>query len=367
MLGPMPKPRYPGLVKEVTRHGSDVWYVRPLHHGKRVRIRADYGTDDFVAEYQAALQGISANKPLGATGSMAWLWGRYRASNAWRSLSPATRRARENILAAVLKESGERPCGKIRRKDIEATRDKITAPNQARAMLDALRGLFRWAAIALPEQVRDDPTLGVKNPVSPKTDGFPVWSEAEVTAYQEKWPIGTRERVWIDVLLYSGLRRGDAVLLGRQHVRDATFTIKTEKSGRTVEVCNPILPVLAATLKAGPCGQMLFVAGANGKGMTKESFGNAFRKACRLAGVRGKSAHGLRKVAATRCAENGATTSQLMALFGWISPKQAELYTRSADRRRLARTAGVTMQRTDDGLNSPAPSEEVRADAKIVL
>jgi integrase len=365
MLMAMPKRLYPGLVKEVTRHGTDAWYVRPLHHGKRIRIRAEYGTDAFMAEYQDALQGAAAVKPLGATGSLSWLWGRYRASNVWRGLSPATRRARENIMAAVLKESSEVPCGKIRRKDVEATRDKFTAPNQARAMLDTLRGLFRWAAAAHPEQVREDPTIGVKNPPAPKNNGFPVWSETEVDAYQAKWPVGTRERVWIDVLLYSGLRRGDAVTLGRQHVKDGMFTIRTEKSGMQVEVSNPILPVLAATLKAGPCGTMLFITGSNGNGMVKESFGNAFRKACRLAGVHGKSAHGLRKVAATRCAENGATTSQLMALFGWISPKQAELYTRSADRRRLARAAGATMQRTDDGQSSPAPSEEVRAETSI--
>lgn len=348
MLTAMPKPKLPFLTREVTRHGLAVWYVRTQHHGKRVRIRAEYGSEAFMAEYRDALKGAPAPKPSGATGSVAWLWNRYRASNAWRALSPATRRARENIMIPVLKTSGARPCGKIKRGDIEATRDKQPAPNQARALLDSLRGLFRWAAVALPEQVREDPTIGVKNPVAPKTDGFPVWSEADVDTYQKYWKIGTRERIWIDVLLYSGLRRGDAVTLGRQHVRDNTFTIKTEKSGKLVEVCNPLLAILATTLEAGPCGDMVFICGANGKPMTKESFGNAFRKACRLAKIYGKSAHGLRKAAATRCAENGATTSQLMALFGWISPKQAELYTRSADRRRMARAAGMTMQRVSE-------------------
>lgn len=361
MLTEMPKPTYPGLVKERTRHGGIVWYVRPDHHGKRVRLRAEFGTDAFLAEYRDALKGVSTATQI-ASGSVKWLWNRYRASNAWRALSPATRRARENIMAPVLKASGDRPCGKIRRTDIEATRDNQAAPNQSRALLDALRGLFRWAAVAVPDHVKDDPTAGVKNPAAPKTDGFPVWSEVEVDQYQAHWPIGTRERVWIDVLLYSGLRRGDACVLGRQHVKDGIFTIKTEKSGRQVEVSNPILPVLAATLKAGPCGDLTFICGSTGKPMTKESFGNAFRRACRQAGVDGKSAHGLRKVAATRCAENGATTSQLMALFGWISPKQAELYTRSADRRRLARSAGATMQRTDEGQSSPAPTPQVRAE-----
>ena len=54
--------------------------------------------------------------------------------------------------------------------------------------------------------------------------------------------------------LYTGLRRGDAVQLGRQHVRDGVATIRTEKTGVTVTI--PILPTLAATLAAGPCGEL---------------------------------------------------------------------------------------------------------------
>jgi hypothetical protein len=36
-----------------------------------------------------------------------------------------------------------------------------------------------------------------------------------------------------------------------------------------------------------------------------------------------QSARWLRKAAATRCAENGATTAELMALLGWKTEKMA--------------------------------------------
>jgi hypothetical protein len=48
------------------------------------------------------------------------------------------------------------------------------------------------------------------------------------------------------------------------------------------------------------------------------------------------SAHGLRKAAATVAAENGATAHELMAIFGWLSLKEAERYTRGAERKKLA-------------------------------
>jgi integrase len=103
------------------------------------------------------------------------------------------------------------------------------------------------------------------------------WTEEHVEAYDRRLSIGTRQRVWLDVLLYTGLRRGDAFRFGRQHVRDGVGTLKTGKSGFTVTVTLPILPVLAQTLAAGPCDDLTFIAGERGQPFTKESFGTAFR------------------------------------------------------------------------------------------
>ena len=150
--------------------------------------------------------------------------------------------------------------------------------------------------------------------------------------------------MWLDLALYSGLRRGDVVQLGRQHARLVTgpdgqrvkvHVIKLQKSGYTVEVTLPILPVLQATLAAGPTGDLTYICGARGSPLKKESFGNFFRDACVEAGVPGR-AHGLRKLAATRAANNGATVNELQALFGWTDTTMPGLYTRAADRQRLA-------------------------------
>jgi hypothetical protein len=137
-----------------------------------------------------------------------------------------------------------------------------------------MRGLFKWATKA--SLVKVDPTIGVEDPARPKGSGFPVWTEDQVAAYERRWPTGTRQRVWLDVLLYTGLRRGDAVRLGRQHVRNGIATLKTEKSGFELEVTLPILPVLAETLNIGPCGELAFIAGATGMPLSKRAFGNEF-------------------------------------------------------------------------------------------
>lgn len=348
----MPKPRLPYLQRAISRHGRVVWYVRQKR-GHRTRIRAPYGTPEFIAEYQHALSGTPQEKRGPDTGTLGWLFDRYRETTSWFDLSPATRRQRENILAGVLKISGTEHAADIDRGHIVAGRDRRAAtPAQARNFLDAMRGLFRWAHEA--GHVKSDPTAGVKNPARPKTGGFPVWSEADVDAYESRWPIGTKERVWLAVLLYSGLRRGDAVKVGRQHVKDGTIALRTEKTGQVVTI--PILPELAEVLATGPCGQLTFICGASGRPFVKESFGTAFGEACRAAGIN-KSAHGVRKIGATRAAENGATVAELEAIFAWSGGGMASLYTKAADRARLAKGAIGKLAR-------PSPSDLVRATAK---
>jgi integrase len=345
----MPRPRPPHLHRQVSRHGKTVWYVR-IGKGPRTRIKAAFGTPEFDAEYQTAISMRSRSASSAPAETLAWLIERYRETPAWLNLSLATRQQRETILSHIIKSAGREPYTRITRATIVAGRDRRHGtPAQARHFLETTRGLFRWAADA--QLVKINPTAGVADPARPKNAGIPVWAEEEVAAYELRWPIGTRQRVWLDVLLYTGLRRGDAVKVGRQHVRNGIATIKTEKTD--TEVTLPILPVLAKTLHAGPCGDLTFIVGANGHPLDKRSFGNQFRKACRAAGVN-RSAHGLRKVAATRAANAGATVAELEAIFGWSGGRMASLYTRAADRRRLAHRAMHKLA-NDKGTSIPSP------------
>jgi hypothetical protein len=84
---------------------------------------------------------------------------------------------------------------------------------------------------------------------------------------------------------------------------------------------------------------------ATGTPYTVWGFGNCFRDRCVEAGVPGR-AHGLRKAGAATAAENGATTKQLMAIFGWLTLEQAETYVRGAEKGKLARDAmGLLVRR----------------------
>jgi hypothetical protein len=168
----MPRPRPPHLQRQVTRHGKVAWYVR-IGRGTKVRVRAEFGTPEFDAEYQAALAGTQRpQKGDPQAGTLAWLIARYRETGAWSNeLALATRRQRENIFKQVIAAAGDKPFVRITTQVIIAgvERRKDT-PAQARHFLDTLRGLFRWAVKAKIAKI--DPTAGIENPQKKKTRGL---------------------------------------------------------------------------------------------------------------------------------------------------------------------------------------------------
>jgi integrase len=216
-------------------------------------------------------------------------------------------------------------------------------PEAANSRLKALRQVFAWAIGATHADrnpARDVPYLR-GNP-----NGFHTWTVEEVRQYETRHPIGSKARLALALLQMTGVRRSDVVRLGRQMIRPASpgvlpqgpwlhFT-ETKGEGRALkERAIPILPQLNAIIEATPSGHMTFLVTAFGKPFTANGFGNRFREWCNEAGLMHCSAHGLRKAGATIAAENGATEHQLMAIYGWESPKQAALYTRKARRRKL--------------------------------
>ena len=97
------------------------------------------------------------------------------------------------------------------------------------------------------------------------------------------------------------------------------------------------MPVLAWKLKKSPTSDIALICGSDGQPLAK-NFRKYFCGSCNKAGVL-KLTHSLRKIGATRAANARATVAQLKALFGWTDDVMPSLYTKSADRVRLAKEA----------------------------
>jgi integrase len=195
---------------------------------------------------------------------------------------------------------------------------------------------------------RSNPASSVSYLRSLNPDGFKPWTEADIEKYEARHTIGTKARLALDLLLYTGVRRSDVVRLGPQMERDGKL-IFTETKGhnRVVKThAKPILAVLRASIDATSTGHLVYLVTAFGKPHSAKGFGNWFKRRCREADVDPElSAHGLRKLGATRAANHGATEYELMALFGWTTTKQAAIYTKKANRARLEEGAASLLEK----------------------
>ena len=75
---------------------------------------------------------------------------------------------------------------------------------------------------------RDDPTANIKL-ASIKGDGFHTWTEDEIAQFEAHHPIGSKPRLALALLLYTGQRRSDVVRMGRQHIRDGVLTSSSRR------------------------------------------------------------------------------------------------------------------------------------------
>jgi integrase len=318
------------------RDGCAYYYLsRPGQ--PRVRLRGLPWSPSFMAAYEAALAGPRTT--IGAArikpGSVAAVVAAYLDSQqAFGSKSAGTQRMRRGILERFRAAYGDRPFALLPPEWIEALLD-AKPPHAARSWLVTLRSLCRFALKR--GWLRADPTRDIKQRAV-KGDGFHTWSEEEISQFEGHHPIGTKPRLALALLLYSGQRRSDVVRMGRQHVRDGVLTVKQQKTGAALAI--PVHPHLQAVLDAMPSEHLTFLVTATGKPYGGNAFSEQFRNWCDAAGLPTRcKPHGLRKAACRRLAEAGCSGNEIMAISGHATLKELVRYTAAADQARLARNA----------------------------
>jgi integrase len=346
-----PKPLPPHLHHERDRHGNTFWTIR-RGHGRRVRINEPFDSVEFWSAYEAAIKALDRPRQREgfSHGTFAWALREYRKSNAWLSFSDGTRGQRGYVLANIEKKLGHSLLREWRTADVAAGRDART-PTMARQYLATLRGLFQWAVEN--GHLKVDPTAGLKVKM-PKSPGHATWSDADVERYRAHWPLGTPARLALELLRETGLRRGDAVRVGPQSILDGVLRIVTEKTGEPVSIA--VSDTLAKAIEAGPTGET-FIIGSQGRPLNKHTFGRLFQTWTGAAGLSKRTAHGLRKAAATALAHDGWSESELDARFGWRGMKMASHYTKSATRERLSLGASAR-KNTSLPVPDPVPDSE---------
>lgn len=324
------------LIRDVDRYGQERIYVRRKGF-KKVKLTNEPGSAAFMEEYRQAIAGTQKTTTTHIIyGSFRWLCVEYKKSPAFAEYSEKTQGLKRALLDKLCDIHGDNPAKQIQRRHLQKIVDDMAdTPFAANNILKTLNPMFKWAVKR--EHLETNPVRDVER-IKAETEGHHTWTPAEMRQYLKKHPLKTKAGLAFAIFFFTGCRKSDAVKMGRQMETDeGTLRWRETKGGekKTTEV--PISPEFRKVLDLHHAGDRLhYLVTSFNKPFTANGFGNWFRDRCDEAGLSHCSAHGIRKGGATTAADHGASDFDLMSFFNWASLKEADTYTRKANRKRLA-------------------------------
>ena len=107
------------------------------------------------------------------------------------------------------------------------------------AMANITRAVLRLLMqYAVETELRlDNPVTGLK---AYRTGTRHTWTDDELSQFERRWPLGTRERLAFALALYTGQRSGDIVKMRRSDLSDGLIRVVQQKTG--AELPSPCIP-----------------------------------------------------------------------------------------------------------------------------
>jgi integrase len=339
----MPRKRPPFVELWRDRHGKIRCYFRK-ERGPRVSLPSTIGSDEFNASYQAALSGqlapVRERQTRGAADTIHALVISYKQSAAYRALRETTKVGYASRIETLRTIHGHRTVAGLSRERIISAilQPYADRPGAALSILKMLRVLIRHAIDV--GWLKHDPSLGIKRP---KTQEIRSWTDAEIEAFETRWPIGTKQRLAFALMLYTGQRRSDVHRMTWADVSGSTIRVVQQKTRRKLVI--PLHYELRKVLAATEREHVTIINTEYGKPYTVDGFSQWMRDAITAAGLPlDCQPHGLRKAAGRRLAEAGCSANEIMSVLGHQTLAEAERYTRDADQAHLATGAFAKLE-----------------------
>jgi integrase len=313
-----------------------------------------------MAAYAAALNTVPKPVEVGASrtlpGTIDELCVCYYRSLEWSQLNATTQAKRRRVIERFRAHYGAKRVATLRREHIETMLNNIETAAARRYRWTQIRPLLKFS---VPTLRKDDPTLDIAKIKIKSKGGHHCWSDDEVAQYRAHWPLGSKQRLVLELALETTSRRSEIVRLGPQHVRDGRIRIERIHGSRPVDI--PLTPELKATLDAMAPKHLTYLTTPDGKPRSPHGLAIDFAKWCDAAGLPARCRlHGLKKAGMRRLAEAGATGHELMAVSGHKTLSMVQHYTAAADRTRLADSAMAKRNTNAVYTNTAAPATQTR-------
>ena len=317
------------------RHGKIRRYFR-REGCRRVPLPGRPGSTEFMSAYNSALEG-EGPRPASRYGNrtVGGLWTDFCRSPDHTNLSASSKNTYRLVVGPILDAHGHRPVSGMKRDHARKIIEHIGVVAPAQANLTQ-KVLHRLMAFAVENGWRSD------NPFQKltkyKLGKHHSWTDEELTTFENRWPLGTRERLAFDLLLYTAQRGSDVIALRHSDLLSGQFSITQKKTGTSLTI--PVHPNLQRSINAVPKKGIYLLGDSWGRSIQRQSLTRIIRVAAKEAGLPPRCvAHGLRKAALRRLAERGASDKEIASVSGHKSMGEVQRYTEAADQTGLARQA----------------------------
>lgn len=339
------KTRYPNVTVDPDRHGK--LRARYRKRGQRpVYLKHLPDEPGFKAELEAIRTGCKTPEPRHAPGTVHDLVSRYyRCPDFAARGNDDRRRVRRGIIESFRAEYGSEMVVDFGFQHIEAILLKrvekrvneqgraIGGQASAATLREELLRLFRYARKLKwrdDNPVEDAEKVGVR-----RLKGYHSWTEAEIEQYQTYYGLGSKARLALEIILWTGQRRGNAATFGPKHIVRGKINYKAIKNGPDLWL--PIAPDLQRAISAmSAVGIETFLVTDYGRPFSVAGFGNKIREWCNAAGLPQCSAHGLRKAIGRRAALSKATQQGIKSIGGWKKDEEVRTYVEAAEQEQMA-------------------------------
>lgn len=326
------------LPKHVYRQRNGLYFQRRGWPSRK--LQNEFGTPEFWQEYADILAGEAPPKRV-ITRNFAALVKDYRGSPRYRKLKPRTALDYDKYLDFFCSIMGEANPANMMRKDVirlrDANADKAYFANYS---LRVLRVLMEHC---VDLGWRDtNPAKGVQELKTARKEREP-WPRELLEAYRTSCPLGTRERLVMELCVGTGQRIGDVLEMRWSDIQDGGVVIRQNKTGKELWV--PILPELQAALDASTRLSVFILT--NERGTNRWSYrgaSQAVRKIRDTIGALDYDIHSWRYNAACELVEAGCGDDLVAAVTGQ-SPAMVLHYTKKV--RQKVRALQAQQKRTE--------------------
>ncbi|TXM72899.1 tyrosine-type recombinase/integrase [Methylobacterium sp. WL12] len=352
----MPRKLPPYVERNVVKGNTYLSFRRGK--GTRIRLPADPTSTEFQDAYRAALIGQTPAKTAGRTaaapGTIEALVQSYLRSPEYVELRATTKQGYRSRIEMIRTKHGHRTIAGLTASRISAAFLEPLAgkPGARLSLLKMLRILIRHAIGK--EWLKHDPSKSIRRP---KSNEIRSWTDEEIVQFEERWPVGSKQRLAFALHLYTGQRRSDVHRMTWADVVSGKIRVVQQKTGAKLSIY--LHPDLRHVLDATVRQHVTILNTGFGKPFTVSGYGNWLRDAITDAGLPVDcQPHGLRKAAGRRLAEVGCSANVIMAVLGHKSLSEAERYTRDADQARLAEAGIVRLPvRITNNIAQTTPEE----------